>query len=203
MCKIGGVSLYIQMTSFCHLHLLIFNIVSNTVSKIGFHWLTILRILRNNINSNVDSINNNCQRITLFALILTFFQVAPEISQQGSLGLYHYWPPTAEKFLSLSAGFEPARGNPNGFLVHRLNHSATTTCKAAVNTNLKKMYELSQLLRKTGQRGESRGKTQKALPIFHHDLIWSFQYTDIFTTTWPSGMKLCGWQTLLHFLSVS
>ena len=30
------------------------------------------------------------------------------------------WPP-------LSAGFEPARGDPNGFLVHRLNHSATTT----------------------------------------------------------------------------
>ena len=25
-----------------------------------------------------------------------------------------------------SAGFEPARGDPNGFLVHRLNHSATT-----------------------------------------------------------------------------
>ena len=29
-----------------------------------------------------------------------------------------------------SAGFEPARAEPNGFLVHRLNHSATTaTCK--------------------------------------------------------------------------
>ena len=27
----------------------------------------------------------------------------------------------------LSAGFEPAREDPNGFLVHRLNHSATTT----------------------------------------------------------------------------
>ena len=27
-------------------------------------------------------------------------------------------------------GFEPTRGDPNGFLVHRLNHSATTTaCK--------------------------------------------------------------------------
>ena len=25
-----------------------------------------------------------------------------------------------------SAGFEPARAEPNGFLVHRLNHSATT-----------------------------------------------------------------------------
>ena len=28
---------------------------------------------------------------------------------------------------ALSAGFEPAREDPNGFLVHRLNHSATTT----------------------------------------------------------------------------
>ena len=30
---------------------------------------------------------------------------------------------------SLSAGFEPAREDPNGFLVHRLNHSATTTAE--------------------------------------------------------------------------
>ena len=31
---------------------------------------------------------------------------------------------------ALLAGLEPARGDPNGFLVHRLNHSATTTyCK--------------------------------------------------------------------------
>ena len=29
---------------------------------------------------------------------------------------------------SLSAGFEPARAEPNRFLVYRLNHSATTTC---------------------------------------------------------------------------
>ena len=28
-----------------------------------------------------------------------------------------------------SAGFEPARAEPNGFLVHRLNHSATTAMK--------------------------------------------------------------------------
>ena len=27
----------------------------------------------------------------------------------------------------LSAGFEPAREDPNGFQVHRFNHSATTT----------------------------------------------------------------------------
>ena len=30
---------------------------------------------------------------------------------------------------TLSAGFEPAREDPNGFLVHRLNHSATTTAE--------------------------------------------------------------------------
>ena len=28
---------------------------------------------------------------------------------------------------TLPAGFEPAREYPNGFRVHRLNHSATTT----------------------------------------------------------------------------
>ena len=28
------------------------------------------------------------------------------------------------------AGFEPARGNPNGFQVHRLNHSAIVAYKA-------------------------------------------------------------------------
>jgi hypothetical protein len=28
--------------------------------------------------------------------------------------------------ISQPAGFEPARGDPNGFQVHRLNHSATT-----------------------------------------------------------------------------
>ena len=38
---------------------------------------------------------------------------------------------------SFSAGFEPARGDPNGFLVHRLNHSATTTDGA------KKLHQLS------------------------------------------------------------
>ena len=35
------------------------------------------------------------------------------------------------KKLTQSAGFEPARAEPNGFLVHRLNHSATT---AVTNT---------------------------------------------------------------------
>ena len=32
-----------------------------------------------------------------------------------------------KKSASLSAGFEPAREDPNGFQVHRLNHPATTT----------------------------------------------------------------------------
>lgn len=32
--------------------------------------------------------------------------------------------------LAQSAGFEPARAEPNGFLVHRLNHSATTATLA-------------------------------------------------------------------------
>ena len=34
-----------------------------------------------------------------------------------------------EKKYAQSAGFEPARAEPNGFLVHRLNHSATTAMK--------------------------------------------------------------------------
>ena len=33
---------------------------------------------------------------------------------------------------SQSAGFEPARAEPNGFLVHRLNHSATTAMTSYV-----------------------------------------------------------------------
>ena len=33
---------------------------------------------------------------------------------------------TRDKNNALSEGFEPAREDPNGFLVHRLNHSATT-----------------------------------------------------------------------------
>ncbi len=39
-----------------------------------------------------------------------------------------------ENVASLLAGFEPARGNPNGFRVHRLNHSATTT-PGNINSN--------------------------------------------------------------------
>ena len=42
----------------------------------------------------------------------------------------------SEEKKSLSAGFEPARAEPNRFLVYRLNHSATTTCvKRAQDTD--------------------------------------------------------------------
>ena len=37
-----------------------------------------------------------------------------------------------EEKCAQSAGFEPARAEPNGFLVHRLNHSATTAMKILV-----------------------------------------------------------------------
>ena len=37
-------------------------------------------------------------------------------------------------YQTLLAGFEPARGDPNGFLVHRLNLSATTTTERPVSS---------------------------------------------------------------------
>jgi hypothetical protein len=43
------------------------------------------------------------------------------------------------KMISQPAGFEPARGDPNGFQVHRLNHSATTAyikCQVVVYIHL-------------------------------------------------------------------
>ena len=45
---------------------------------------------------------------------------------QNALTCLKYFGQIYDK-ISLSAGFEPAREDPNGFLVHRLNHSATTT----------------------------------------------------------------------------
>ena len=36
---------------------------------------------------------------------------------------------SASKNLALRAGFEPARGDPIGFQVQRLNHSAITACE--------------------------------------------------------------------------
>ena len=44
----------------------------------------------------------------------------PEVSE-----CYPKKQSTAER-LTQPAGFEPARAEPNGFRVHRLNHSATT-----------------------------------------------------------------------------
>ena len=38
--------------------------------------------------------------------------------------------------IMLSAGFKPARGDPNGFLVHCRNHSATTTLKLRTSNTL-------------------------------------------------------------------
>ena len=38
----------------------------------------------------------------------------------------------------LSAGFEPARGDPNGFLVHRLNHSAKDGANGTARGGAKK-----------------------------------------------------------------
>ena len=48
-------------------------------------------------------------------------------SPPSMLGLFCQFVTARKNTVPLSAGFEPARGDPNGFLVHRLNHSATTT----------------------------------------------------------------------------
>ena len=47
----------------------------------------------------------------------------------GGLRTSNFWQISLiDKSNPQSAGFEPARAEPNGFLVHRLNHSATTAC---------------------------------------------------------------------------
>ena len=46
-----------------------------------------------------------------------FAQISPQISLHDN---------ESDKNISQPAGFEPARGNPIGFRVQRLNHSATT-----------------------------------------------------------------------------
>ena len=75
-----------------------------------------------------------------------------------------------------------------------------------------RLERLETEVKKASQRvTKSRRRTQKALLIFHLHLVWSFQYMDIFTTTWPSGMQLSGeweWcengrQTPLYFMYVS
>ena len=55
--------------------------------------------------------------------------------------------------LPLLAGFEPARGNPNGFLVHRLNHSAKNGAKGTAMMRGRKG--------KGGEKGERRGEREK------------------------------------------
>ena len=47
--------------------------------------------------------------------------------------IYYYSIDISNKKNAQSAGFEPARAEPNGFLVHRLNHSATTALDVARN----------------------------------------------------------------------
>lgn len=42
---------------------------------------------------------------------------------------------------------------------------------------------------KIKQMTKSRGHKQNALLVFHLHLIRTFQYGDIYTTIWPSGMK--------------
>ena len=61
------------------------------------------------------------------------FSVTPRCKIAWTMEIY-------KKKNSLSAGFEPARGNPNGFLAHRLNHSATTTAMAFWLSLSKKWY---------------------------------------------------------------
>ena len=70
--------------------------------------------------------------VIFFVEITTFFELVWN-RVLDCLFFYNTWNPPAGNCthalndLTLSAGFEPARGDPNGFLVHRLNHSATTT----------------------------------------------------------------------------
>ena len=55
-----------------------------------------------------------------------------------------------------SAGFEPARGDPNGFLVHRLNHSATTAIE-----NAARKLDLDITLNASGKRDPGTKFKQK------------------------------------------
>ena len=49
------------------------------------------------------------------------------------------------KSYAQSAGFEPARAEPNGFLVHRLNHSATTAAMKLGILNIGAITDISFL----------------------------------------------------------
>ena len=70
----------------------------------------------------------------------------------------HWW-----KKVALSAGFEPAREDPNGFLVHRLNHSATTTVLERSQELMLCMHRFFFLLILRQQKtipGSTGGRTQ-------------------------------------------
>ena len=71
--------------------------------------------------------------------------------------MYHWLSvPTAQN-LALLAGFEPARGDPNGFLVHRLNHSATTTHKSNLN-RFEKLLKITSVAEKKTYSVHMNGK---------------------------------------------
>ena len=63
--------------------------------------------------------------------------------------------PLHQQCFSMAAGFEPARGNPNGLAVHRLNHSA-------------KPSELSMTLSFNTRCGaRTHGHQIKSLALYH------------------------------------
>ena len=104
----------------------------DSINRIIKKWIWIYKSLGykvtkcDNTPKEVSSQSTTCGKEP--ALRVLFFYAEPEMCQQGGLWLSCWFSPHSWK-VSLSAGFEPARGDPNGFLVHRLNHSATTTHK--------------------------------------------------------------------------
>ena len=78
--------------------------------------------------------------------------------------------------LPLSAGFEPARGDPNGFLVHRLNHSAKNGAKGSARRGAKGKRE-----GKEGGKGRKkrrkRGGERTLYIFFIYSLIFSTMFT--------------------------
>ena len=70
-----------------------------------------------------------------------------------------------QKNLSLPTGFEPVRAEPNGFRVHRLNHSATT---AYVPTRECRTAKIKYL--KNPQDQFESTKTDAFFLHFHHHL---------------------------------
>ena len=46
------------------------------------------------------------------------------------------WPSSIQTLKATARGFEPLRAEPNGFLVHHLNHSVTLSCCVSVALNI-------------------------------------------------------------------